>query len=96
MNIKKIALTVTCAGLLGTTAFGQPTQLKGTVTGLTKTEIMLKSGSDNFKIKRTPATAVTSGSLKVGLKVTLDCDSADVSKNTAAPGASTAPAPKSR
>jgi hypothetical protein len=62
---------------LVTAAFAQTVQISGTVTAVTGSQIEVQSGTDIWTIKRNSTTKVTSGKLKVGSQVTVECAALD-------------------
>ena len=80
MNIKNLTALMVAALLAANAAFGQTVSVTGQVSALTDTQITLTSGKDTWLIKRTSTTTVTSGTLAVGNTVTVQCASADVTK----------------
>lgn len=81
MNLKTSVGIIAAACVFSSVAFGQAVQITGTVTALTDTQITLKIGSDTWVINRTSSTKTTSGSLKIGSVVTIQCASPDAHKN---------------
>jgi hypothetical protein len=81
VNLKTLAGVIVAASLFSSAAFGQTLQITGTVSGVTDTQITMKSGTDTWTIKRTATTKVTAGNLTVGSVVTVLCLSMDAHKN---------------
>ena len=83
MNLKNLLAIIVAALLFGNAAFGQTVQVAGTVSALTDAQITMTLAKDTWLIKRNSTTTVVTGTLAVGNVVTVQCASADVTKQTA-------------
>jgi hypothetical protein len=82
MKTKNLAAILAAALLAANAAFGQTVTVTGTVSALTDAQITMMSGKDTWLVKRDSTTTVTSGTLGVGNTVTVQCASADVTKQS--------------
>jgi hypothetical protein len=84
MKLKTLLGLMVGGCFLGSVVFGQTTQFTGVVCSITKDEVTLQPNNDkqhSWTIKRTSNTTVSSGSLTVGVTVTIECPSPDAHKN---------------
>ena len=78
---------------LSSIAFGQITNMTGTVKAVTSTTITVqKVNGEQWDIKRTSTTNVTSGELKVGSTATISYNTPDAQKKEAPTGGTPTPA----
>jgi hypothetical protein len=80
MKLKTLLGVIAGGCLLGSIALGETIQLTGTVSAVSTSQITLQSGKDVWLINRASTTRVTTGDLKVGSTVTVECDSPDAHK----------------
>ena len=74
-------LTIIAAGSLAITAtlFGQTTKMTGTVVSVTRSTITLKTGNDQWVIRRQPSQTIA-GDLKAGEEITITYNQPDAQK----------------
>src|ERR1700751_4252779 len=81
MNMKfLIALITACSLLASANLFAQTTTATGTVVAVTQGTLTIQQGADQWVIKRTTSTQVTSGDLKIGSTVTVKYNAPDGQK----------------